>query len=161
VLQALDTALLRLARTHGHAPGVERAVARFSTVGEHGALWLALAAAGALVDGGRRDAWLRAGRTVAAAYVANQAIKFTVRRRRPQLDDLPPVVRTHSNRSYPSAHAATSFAAVRAMAGLLPPAALYAVAVPLAASRPYLGVHYPSDSLAGAVLGVAVAELAR
>jgi membrane-associated phospholipid phosphatase len=33
--------------------------------------------------------------------------------------------------------------------------------VPLALSRLYLGVHYPSDTIAGAVLGAAVAELAR
>jgi membrane-associated phospholipid phosphatase len=159
VLQALDTALLRVLRTRGHAPGVERAVARFSMLGEHGSLWLAIAAGGALLDGDRRGDWIRAGGAVAGAYLANQAIKFTVRRPRPQLPDLPPVVSTHSQKSYPSAHAATSFAAARAMRDLLPPALLYGVAVPLAASRPYLGVHYPSDSLAGAVLGTAVAEL--
>jgi undecaprenyl-diphosphatase len=161
VLQALDTALLRAMRRHGHAPPVEHAVARFSLLGEHGSVWLAIAAAGALLDRDRRDDWLRAGGTVVAAYVANQAIKFTVRRPRPQLPDLPPVVPTHSQRSYPSAHAATSFAAARAMGDLVPPAVLYALAVPLALSRPYLGVHYPSDTLAGAALGSAVAELAR
>jgi undecaprenyl-diphosphatase len=35
---------------------------------------------------------------------------------------------------------------------------LYAVAGAFALSRPYLGVHYPSDVAAGAVLGTAVAE---
>ena len=161
MLLALDTRLLRALRTHGHQPAVERAVARFSTLGEHGGLWMALAAGGAALDPDRREEWVRAGAAVFGAYLANQAIKFTVRRRRPRLPDLPPLVETHSERSYPSAHSATSFAAARAMGGLLPPAALYAVAVPLALSRPYLGVHYPSDTLAGAVLGTAVAELAR
>jgi undecaprenyl-diphosphatase len=42
----------------------------------------------------------------------------------------------------------------------LPAAALYALATGLALSRPYLGLHYPSDILAGAALGAAVAELA-
>ena len=40
----------------------------------------------------------------------------------------------------------------------LPAAPLYAVAVAMALSRPYLGVHYPSDILAGAALGDAVAR---
>jgi membrane-associated phospholipid phosphatase len=30
--------------------------------------------------------------------------------------------------------------------------------VAFAISRPYLGVHYPSDVVAGAVLGTAIAE---
>ena len=36
---------------------------------------------------------------------------------------------------------------------------LYALATAMALSRPYLGVHYPSDIAAGALLGDAVARL--
>jgi len=148
-------------RTRGHARPVERAVAAFSKVGEHGALWVGISAAGAAVDRGRRGEFLEAGRTVAVSFVANQAVKLLVRRRRPELHGLPPVVHTLSNRTYPSAHATTSAAGARALSPLLPPRPLYALAVALALSRPYLGVHYPSDTLAGAALGVAVAELSR
>jgi membrane-associated phospholipid phosphatase len=158
---ALDTALLRLMRTRGHAPPVERAVARFSALGEHGSIWLAIAATGAALDSDRRRDFTRAGITVAAAYATNQAIKLAVRRRRPRLDGLEPVVKTHSQLSYPSAHASTSLAGARALGELIPAAPLYALAIALALSRPYLGVHYPSDTLAGMVLGTAVAKLRR
>ena len=161
MLAAVDIALLRLMRTRGHAPPFERGVASFSKLGEHGALWLALGLGGAALDRERRPAFLHAARTVALAFGANQAIKLVVRRRRPEVDGLPPVVETLSNRSYPSAHAATSAAGARVLAPLLPYAPLYATAVLLALSRPYLGVHYPSDTLAGAALGLAVAELDR
>jgi undecaprenyl-diphosphatase len=147
-------------RTRGHAPPVERAVRVYSKLGEHGAIWLATAGAGAALDPGRRAAWLRAGATVVASFVANQAVKLAVRRPRPQLDDLPPLIHTMSNRSYPSAHATTCGAATVAFDALLPSAPLRAVAVTMALTRPYLGVHYPSDSVAGYALGVAVAELA-
>jgi membrane-associated phospholipid phosphatase len=155
-----DLALLRLLRTRGHAPGVERAVATLSKLGEHGAVWYAIAAAGALADPGRRAEYGRAARTVALSFGVNQAIKLVVRRPRPDLPGLPPVVATMSNRSYPSAHATTAAAGGRAFGRLLAPAPFYALAALLALSRPYLGVHYPSDTLAGAALGLAVEELA-
>ena len=83
----------------------------------------------------------------------------TVRRRRPELDGLPALSPVVSGLSFPSAHATTSFAAARAYTGLVSPAALYAAAVAFGLTRPYLGVHYPSDVLAGVVVGTAVAEL--
>lgn len=157
---AVDTALLRAFRTRGHQPSLERCVLAFTRLGEHGGLWFALAGAGAALDERRRPLFLRAVWSIAAAYGINQLIKFLVRRRRPDLEDLPPLVATGTQISYPSAHAATSFAGARALAGLLPAAPLYAAAAAMALSRPYVGVHYPTDIVAGAALGAAVAELA-
>lgn len=96
---------------------------------------------------------------VAGSYAINYAVKITVRRPRPDVPGLEPLTPTVSRLSFPSAHATTSFAACRAFRGLVPAQALYAAAGLFAISRPYLGVHYPSDVLAGAVLGTAVGEL--
>jgi undecaprenyl-diphosphatase len=97
-------------------------------------------------------------RIVVASYGLNFLVKLAVRRRRPELDGLPSLTATVSRLSFPSAHCTTSFAAARAFSGLAPTGSLYAAAVVFALSRPYLGVHYPSDVLAGAVLGTAIAE---
>ena len=149
------------ARTHGHQAAVERAVAAYSRAGEHAACWLALGLAGAVLarDPDRRRSWLRGVGTVVASYGVNQAVKFIVRRHRPQLDGLPPITPVVTQLSFPSAHATTSFAAARAYGRLVPAGVLYAAAAAFALSRPYLGVHYPSDVLAGALLGTAIAEL--
>jgi undecaprenyl-diphosphatase len=94
---------------------------------------------------------------VAAAYGLNYLVKVTVRRRRPELPGLEPLTPTVSGLSFPSAHATTSFAAARAYSRVAPAAPLYAAALTFALSRPYLGVHYPSDVVAGAALGTVVA----
>jgi len=128
----------------------------FSSLGEHALLWLAMGVGGAALDRPRRDAWLRAATIVALTYGLNTALKFVIRRRRPVLDGLPPLVSTPTKLSFPSAHASTSFCAAGQYARLGAPAApLYALATAMAASRLYLGVHYPSDIAAGAALGAA------
>jgi membrane-associated phospholipid phosphatase len=160
LFQELDTALLRQFRTRAHAPGLETAVRRFSQLGEHGILWYSVSALGAALAPQQRRTYARAAALVFGSFMANQAVKFVARRPRPDLPDLPPLVHTMSNRSYPSAHATTSAAAAVALSRVLPAGPVCAVASALALSRLYLGVHYPSDTIAGAALGVAVAELA-
>jgi membrane-associated phospholipid phosphatase len=158
----LDAKLLRAARTWGHGPRRERAVSRCSRLGEHGAVWLALGAAGWTLDRPRRSRWRRATGVVAGAFALNTAVKLIVRRPRPELPGLAPLTSTPTRLSFPSAHASTSFAGAFAYARLgLPATPLYALAGGLAASRLYLGVHYPSDLLAGAVLGTGIAAVAR
>jgi membrane-associated phospholipid phosphatase len=161
VLRTIDLALLRALRTHGHEPRLERLVLVFTRVGEHGLLWHAVCAIGIVFDRRNRRTYLRAMSTVAVAYLANIVLKYTVGRRRPRLAGLPALSSTVSGLAFPSAHAATSFAAARSLSrgGALPAAPLYATAKAMALSRVYVGVHYPTDIAAGAALGAAIANL--
>jgi membrane-associated phospholipid phosphatase len=156
-----DLRLYRLVRSAATPPASD-VVRRFSALGEHAALWLALGAAGALLDGpDRRARWRRGAIVVGATYAANTAIKAVFRRRRPEFADLPALIATPTALSFPSAHAASSFAAARVYTGLAPAVPLYATAAAMACSRVYLGVHYPSDIAAGALLGLAMGSVAR
>ncbi len=156
----LDEQLLRLARTRGHTRALDRGVERFSLFGEHALGWLAIGGVGATLDAPRRREWARATATVGGMYALNTAIKLVVRRSRPQLRGLPPLIGTPTTLSFPSAHASTAFAGALAYSRLgLPALPLYALAGGLSYSRLYLGVHYPSDVLAGALLGTAVAAV--
>jgi membrane-associated phospholipid phosphatase len=154
-----DLKLLRAMRVRGHHPAIERAALEYSRLGEHSRLWFALGAAGAVVDPGHRPTYTRLIRGLVAVEVANAVAKRIVRRRRPTLDGLPPLMATNSQLSFPSAHAATSFAAARVLSKAQPLPAVYVLAAAMALSRPYLGVHYPSDIVAGAVFGTALVEL--
>jgi membrane-associated phospholipid phosphatase len=121
-------------------------------------VWLALGLAVALL---RRSAqpFVLVLLADAAAYGLAEAVKAAVGERRPHgyhaLVGMP-----HSS-SFPSGHAAMSFACASVLCVLVPrwAPAFVALAAAIAYSRLYVGVHWPGDVLAGAALGVATALL--
>jgi undecaprenyl-diphosphatase len=156
-MRDLDLKILRAMRTRGHTPAVERAAKLLGKAGNNGAGWLAAGAALAAVDKRRRSAWAAAGVLGPAAIGLNFGIKVLVKRPRPVLKGLPPLGGAPSSLSFPSAHSTSSFAVATAMTRIDRRAAIaFLPAAALAAGRPYLGMHYPSDVAAGAVLGTAL-----
>ncbi len=122
--------------------------------GSYGAVWLVLAAALALSL--RRPqvfVWTLVADGV--GELVSDVLKAAIPRARPHVHAL--VARPHTH-SFPSGHATTSFACATVLALAAPklrlPLLLLAAAISW--SRVYVGVHYPLDVLAGALLGVAV-----
>ena len=128
-----------------------------SWIGRLGAVWIAIAFVLALMW--RRPAILVM--TVAADLAADvlaEVIKALVPRHRPFEHQLGPPSATHS---FPSGHAATSFACATVLSHYAPRfrVPFYVLATLIAFSRIYNGMHYPTDVLAGAALGVLTALL--
>jgi membrane-associated phospholipid phosphatase len=154
VLQRLDSRVLYAMRTRFHSPAAEAVGRGLGKIGEYGAVWLAIGVVMAFADPDRGEDWFLAGLLGPVAIGLNFAVKLAVRRPRPVLEGLPPLGGAPSSLSFPSAHATSSFACATAMTRIAPEAAvLFALAAAIAACRPYLGMHYPSDVLAGALLG--------
>jgi undecaprenyl-diphosphatase len=133
-------------------------------VGRLGLVWVVLACILALV-------WKRYAVvvfTVVAVAVSDWAsygIKaiFDVERPSMRYAEPKPLVHPPHDASFPSGHAATSFAAATVLSFARPrwAPAFYLLALAIGFSRVYVGVHYPLDILGGAVLGIGVAIALR
>jgi membrane-associated phospholipid phosphatase len=156
----IDHAVLRATRrTLGGSLAVPLARG-LNAFGEHALGWLALGALG-WGSGRRRADWATATAGVFAAHASGVVVKRLVRRVRPTLDDVPALVSTPSRLSFPSAHSASTTAAAVGFGPMLGRPLMGAAAGSMLVSRVLLGVHYPSDVLAGAALGAGVAAAVR
>lgn len=144
-----------LVRAQGLTPslGGRRGAVLLSHLGEHALCWAALGLLGAVLDRGQRRSWLRATATVVGAHGGSIVVKQVVRRHRPNDLRVQVLVSTPSDWGFPSSHAASTTAAAVAYSGLLGRRWPLLLVPVMMAARMIVGVHYPSDVLAGAVAG--------
>ena len=160
--ERVDLALFRaLNRGHG-----DRADAFFGGLTELGSITSPSVASGVLALRGHRGTALRGAGAAGTTWLVDQALKKLYLRARPY-DRLPDVVRLLIGRppatSWPSSHPSVLIAFLTVAGEELgltraERLALDAIAGLVAVSRVYLGVHYPSDVVAGLLLGRAVGQ---
>jgi undecaprenyl-diphosphatase len=160
--------LLNYRRTaRRHAPVLDKVLPRLSRLADKSFLWSVIAVA---LDrfGGRsgRRAGFRGMFALALSSIVANLLAVVMRRRRPEIADVPVLrrlARLPLSPSFPSRHSASAFAFATGAALEKPAAAalLAPVASAVAYSRVYTGVHYPSDVIAGAVVGAGMAFLTR
>lgn len=109
-----------------------------------------------------RSTGLKYGMIQLIVTIIVQLLKRTVSRMRPynRLKDIQPL-RREKDHSFPSGHTAAIFSTAVIMNAYLPGAAalFYSLAMLVGYSRVYIGVHYPSDVLAGSIVGVCMAQM--
>lgn len=145
--------LSKIQSTVGAQPGAVTIARGMSHFGEHALGWVAIAGIGAALDAPRRRQWAGVAVGAVGSHAASIVIKRLVRRPRPNDPSVRINVSTPSKLSFPSSHA-TSTTAAAVLLGRLTGLPLPAVLVPpMLLSRLVLGVHYPTDVLAGSALG--------
>lgn len=137
----------------------------YTKLGNHGMLWIALCLLMLLWPRTRRAGAAGALALVFSYLVTNVTLKHLVARTRPwlTLEGLIPLVVEPDPNSFPSGHTSAALAAAVAWRRALPrgwAAAGLTAAVCMGLTRLYAGVHYPSDVLCGALVGILCGELA-
>lgn len=138
-------------------------VSLYTQLGNAGLLWIALSLAMLAWKPTRRAGLTALVAMVFGLLVTNLTIKPLLSRPRPWLDvpGLTALVAEHDPNSFPSGHTCAAFAAALSWRGRLPRRWMgwmgVAMAVCMGLSRLYVGVHYPSDVLAGGLIGAACA----
>ena len=147
-------------------PRADRAMARLSDAADYSRLSIASAGALALLGGakGRRAGATGLACVAVTAAVANLVLKPLGGRRRPDraLQEVPAArhVRMPVSSSFPSGHTAAAFAFATGVGRVSPATSipLHGLAALVGYSRIHTGVHFPGDVIAGALVGVVLAE---
>jgi diacylglycerol kinase family enzyme/membrane-associated phospholipid phosphatase len=164
-LEAIDAGLFLAINNLHLTPGSvvwDRLATVVSRLMDHGELWVMIALAAGLTDpGGGRVPLEVVPALWLSMLIVNYPLKSLFRRRRPFVSYVKARVlgRKPQDSSFPSGHTAAAFAGAVLLTPVLPVAGpfFYVYAVTVGLSRVYLGVHYPSDVVMGAVIGGALA----
>ena len=162
-----DIAAFRAIHHGWHHPVLDPAMKALTDVGPWKVPLLCLVAI-LILTRGRRGALalaMLAATLTASDQLSSHVLKPMFRRPRPclELADTRPLFGARRSYSFPSTHATNFFAATPLLASILPQgtAAWVGIAGAVSISRIYVGDHYPSDVIAGALLGTLLGFLGR
>jgi membrane-associated phospholipid phosphatase len=168
-IQQTDAAILLFIQDDIRCSFLDPIMKFASFIGDYGLLWIALAAALLIPRKTRRGGIDMLICLAIAAALCNLVFKNLVARPRPFLtvEELDLIIKPLYSYSFPSGHACSSFASAMALTLAFRGKGAWAFipAVLIAFSRIYVGIHYPSDVLCGAIFGVLISlftyELSR
>jgi undecaprenyl-diphosphatase len=146
-------------------PMADRIFYSASALGDHGTIWLILAAIRGLRSDEGFPAAIRAAAGVGIeSALVNGPVKLLFRRERPELlGERPLPLRRPRTSSFPSGHATSAFCAAALLSDGDERWALlyYGLAVIVAWSRVHVRIHYASDVVAGMAIGALLGEVSK
>lgn len=135
-----------------------------TTLGNAGILWIVLTILLLIPRKTRKIGWMSACALLFSLLINNILLKNLVARVRPYnaIEGLIPIIKKPSEFSFPSGHAGSSLASACVLYRKLPKKfgiPILVLAILISFSRLYVGVHYPTDVLAGAITGIVCSYL--
>ena len=165
-LLQLDGGILLWIQEYVRSTSLSAVLAPYTMLGDAGLMWIALSLAMLCFRKTRKAGALALCAMALGMVVTNLTIKPLVSRPRPWLvvEGLGHIVEENDPNSFPSGHTCAAFAAGLSWARALPQKGerifVVVLAVLMGLSRLYVGVHYPTDVLVGALIGALCAWIA-
>lgn len=165
-MQKMDESIILWIQEHFTHPLWDSSMIFVSRLGDGGFVWIFLGIFFLLL-GFRKKEWGKQGISLllclgTTALLCNLILKPWVARIRPyDLLGFSILIPPLSDYSFPSGHTSASFAAATAIYAMHRRwgTMAYGFAAVMGFSRLYLGVHFPTDVLAGAVIGTVMAKM--
>ncbi len=158
-IQNFDESILLFIQENIRQPWLDGFWTSVTHLGDGGMVWILLAVLMLIPKRTRQAGAAALGGLAAGALITNVIVKNAVARMRPydRMEELILMIEKQHDFSFPSGHTCASFAAAYAIYRMLPgkkgvPFLILATLISL--SRLYVGVHYPSDVIAGAAVGL-------
>ena len=161
-IQSVDETVLLFIQEHLRVAFLNQPMVWISSLGDAGIFWILLGLVLAIVPKTRKYGVLALSSLLICFLFNNLLLKNLVARPRPytRLPELTMLMPCPSDASFPSGHACASFAAAgslwwsmdRKWNAVRIPALVLAILIAL--SRLYVGVHYPTDVITGTAVGL-------
>lgn len=149
-----------------HNPVLDKVMLFITTLGNAGMVWIAITILMFILCKDKRCAWTSTGALLLSVLIINLILKNLVARARPcWIDtDVMLLLKNPKDYSFPSGHASASFSVAVSILQFAEYRKQGIAAIVLAAmiafSRMYFFVHFPTDIIAGVVLGILEAVVA-
>ena len=158
LIQKIDVTILVFINNNMHSPFMHKTMVAITSLGNIGAIWIVIAVALIISKKYRNIGFMVILALILGSILGEGIIKHVVKRLRPSfnLQSINLMIANPASYSFPSGHTTSSFAAAGILSRYLKKYSLeiFSLAALIAFSRLYLYVHYPSDVLAGIILGL-------